>query len=50
MKHFYQSLGRVREGQWMQILSFEDDFITECHADESLLSAYCVDFYIPSSP
>jgi hypothetical protein len=50
MRQFYQSLGMLHKPQWMKILHFEDDAIMESRADESLLSAYRMDFYIPSSP
>jgi hypothetical protein len=50
MKHFYQCLGWLPEVCWVQVLSFEDGVEMAFGADESLLSAYCMDFYVPSSP
>ncbi|KAN0134486.1 hypothetical protein V8E53_007632 [Lactarius tabidus] len=51
MKDFYKILGRVRESHWKQAMTFDsfDDDDMECRIDESMLSAYCADFYLPSS-
>lgn len=51
MKDFFKNLTRVRESHWeraMQFNSFDDGM--ESQIDESMLSAYRADFYLPSSP
>ncbi|KAN0130004.1 hypothetical protein V8E53_012158 [Lactarius tabidus] len=50
MKDFYKILNRVHESHWGQALSFEDynDSMESC-VDDSMLSAYCMDFYLPPS-
>jgi hypothetical protein len=50
MKDFYGILRRLRESHWVHALNFDNLNDTESRADESLLSAYRVDFYLPSSP
>jgi hypothetical protein len=53
MRHgldFYGILRRLRESHWVHALNFDNLNDTESRADESLLSAYRVDFYLPSSP
>ena len=51
MRDYYKILGRVRESRWEQALTFENsDDAAESRVDESMLSAYRVDFYLPSTP
>ncbi|KAN0135021.1 hypothetical protein V8E53_007139 [Lactarius tabidus] len=50
MKDFYKILNRVHESHWGQALSFEDyNDSMESHVDDSMLSAYRMDFYLPPS-
>jgi hypothetical protein len=50
MKDFYKILNQVCESRWGQALSFEDhNKSMESCIDESMLSAYHVDFYFPPS-
>jgi hypothetical protein len=50
MKDFYKILNRVHESHWGQALSFEDyNDSMESRVDDSMLSAYCMDFYLPPS-
>ena len=51
MQDYYKILGRVCESCWEQALTFENsDDAAESHIDESMLSAYHIDFYLPSTP
>lgn len=51
MEDFYRMLNPLRERYWVQALNFNSyDDATENGADESLLSAYRINFYLPSSP
>ncbi|KAH9014755.1 hypothetical protein EDB85DRAFT_1876224 [Lactarius pseudohatsudake] len=52
MKDFFQILNQVSASRWTQALDFTgyDDTENPNHIDESLLSAYRINFYIPSSP
>ncbi|KAH9178032.1 hypothetical protein EDB89DRAFT_2064412 [Lactarius sanguifluus] len=52
MKDFFQILDQVSESRWTQALNFTgyNDAENSNHIDESLLSAYHTNFYIPSSP
>ncbi|KAH9015023.1 hypothetical protein EDB84DRAFT_1635082 [Lactarius hengduanensis] len=50
MKDFYRILDQISESRWMQALNFTDCDDIENPMDESLLSAYRIDIYIPSSP
>lgn len=50
MQDFYRTLNRCRERLWVEVLDFNGYDATEYGADESLLSACCIDFYLPSSP
>ena len=54
MKDFFRTLNGARESHWEQALTLDsDDGMdgTECCHDESMLSAFRADFYLPlSSP
>ena len=51
MEDFYRMLNPLHERYWVQALNFNSyDDATENGADESLLSAYRINFYLPSSP
>ncbi|KAI9452657.1 hypothetical protein BJY52DRAFT_1190152 [Lactarius psammicola] len=50
MKDFYRILDQISESRWAQALNFANNDDTESCVNESLLSAYRIDFYIPSSP
>ena len=50
MKDFFKVLDKVRESRWEEALNFNDEDDTDGHINESLLSAYRVDFYLSSSP
>ena len=50
MKDFYENLNRLHESHWAQALDFDSYGETEKAVDESMLSTYRVDFYLPSSP
>ena len=47
IRDFYKKISGVGEIHWAQALTFED--CAEFGVDESLLSAYRNDFFIPSS-
>ena len=55
MKDFYDTLNQVRESHWVRALAFDDlddgPDEPESHLDESMLSAFRTEFYLPlSSP
>ncbi|KAI9435240.1 hypothetical protein BJY52DRAFT_1197719 [Lactarius psammicola] len=50
MKDFYRILDQISESRWARALNFANNDDTESCVNESLLSAYHIDFYIPSSP
>jgi hypothetical protein len=50
MQDFYRTLNQLHEHHWAQAMSFNNYDETENGADESMLSAYRIDFYLPSSP
>ena len=50
MNDYYGILDGVGQSHWARALNFDDHDNTESHADESLLSAYRANFFVPSSP
>jgi hypothetical protein len=50
MKDFYGILCCLCKSHWVHALNFDNLNDTESRTDESLLLAYRVDFYLPSSP
>ena len=50
LQDFHRTLSRLREHHWVQVLNFNDYDEVENVADESMLSACRIDFYLPSSP
>ncbi|KAF8260234.1 hypothetical protein EI94DRAFT_1706462 [Lactarius quietus] len=49
MQDFYGILNKLHEHHWVQILNFNSYEEVENGADETLLSAFHIDFYLPSS-
>ena len=50
LRDFHRTLNRLCEHHWEQILNYNDLDESENVADESMLSACRIDFYLPSSP
>ncbi|KAF8266370.1 hypothetical protein EI94DRAFT_1803221 [Lactarius quietus] len=50
MKDFYRMFEKTRPYHWEDVLTFDDHDDPEDHIDDSTLSAYCADFFLPSSP
>ena len=50
MRDFFKNLARLRESHWEQAMQFTDGFGDgESQIDESMVSAYRADIYLPSS-
>ncbi|KAF8258997.1 hypothetical protein EI94DRAFT_1814165 [Lactarius quietus] len=50
VQDFYGILDKLHEHHWVQILNFNSYEEVENSADKTLLSAFRIDFYLPSSP
>jgi len=50
MADFYKLFNRTRPSHWEDALKFDNEEDTEDRVDDSMLSAYRTDIFLPSSP